>query len=312
MLERMVTECGLTRDLLTLVEGDLLDYDSLIAGIPDDCDVVFHVAAVVGLANSTSAYEEQYRANVEGTTNVVEACLKKKVRRVVYTSTIGTITDVTTGVDNVITEKTTQIGGQSRSGYTRTKYLGEKVVLDAMERGLNIVILHPTFIIGTYDKDQIGAFAQFLGNTNQPFTGVGGGSFCDAEQCAIAHVVAGEKAANGSRYIIGGHYYTWKEVVESMLKQYNKETCQPWVIPRYMLVNTVRMVDIACWCLGKKNMVTVGFMESLSSSFKVDCTKAEQDLGLKYKPIDDMTKSCIDWIKGNPDLLQLAFRNIVQ
>eukprot|EP01133_Synstelium_polycarpum_P003648 gene3648-4190_t len=311
ILDRMMEDCELPRDRLTLVQGDVTDYQSLERAIPMDCDVVFHAAAVVDLANSPEVYELQYQANVEGTRNIVEACLKNNVRRIVYTSTISTFTDVTTCKvdDQLLTEETPQVALKSGSGYTRTKYMGERIVLDAMERGLEAVILHPGFVMGRYDKDCLGAICQYIGSSRIAFAGVGGGAFCDGEECAIAHIVAADKAANGSRYILGGTQYTWKQAVESMLKQYNLSDRYIWLIPRSVLVTYVKVWDVIYWLRGKKNYMTVGFMEAISTTFTCDSSKAQQDLGFKPKTIDEMTKSCIDWLKDNKDILQNGLLN---
>eukprot|EP01133_Synstelium_polycarpum_P003649 gene3649-4191_t len=284
-----------------MAQGDITDYDSLVRAIPIDCDVVFHVAAFVGMANSKELYASMYHVNVEGTANVVEACLKNNVRRIVYTSTIGTFTDgVPDGV--VITEETRQDASvHSTSGYVRTKFLGEKIVVNAMDRGLQSVVLYPSFIIGRYDRDNLGAIAQFVSSVDSPFAGSGGGAFCDGEEVALAHIVAGERSASGSRYILGGHNLTWKQVIESMLKQYNRDN-QVNVISRFKLVMAVRLMTLLSWFGGEKPPgLSIGFVECISTSFKVDSSKAARDLGFKNKSIDEMTKACVDWLKENPE-----------
>lgn len=50
-------------------------------------DVVFHLAALIGIPHSYIAPASYVRTNVEGTTNVMQACLEEKVGRVIHTST---------------------------------------------------------------------------------------------------------------------------------------------------------------------------------------------------------------------------------
>jgi len=70
---------------VTLAEGALDDRGSLVRGIPDGCDAVFHVAGNTNMWSRADA--EQTRDNVDGTRNVVDAALEKKARRFIPTST---------------------------------------------------------------------------------------------------------------------------------------------------------------------------------------------------------------------------------
>ncbi|HSA84986.1 MAG TPA: NAD-dependent epimerase/dehydratase family protein, partial [Nitrospira sp.] len=62
--------------------GDLRDVDSLARAI-EGCEMVFHVAAKVGMGG---AYREFYNTNVVGTCNVLELCKRYGVAKLVYTS----------------------------------------------------------------------------------------------------------------------------------------------------------------------------------------------------------------------------------
>jgi len=71
-----------------LVRGDILEPDSLRPAV-EGCGLVFHVAADYRLWARDPA--EIYRNNVEGTRNVLEACARSGVERLVYTSSVGTL-----------------------------------------------------------------------------------------------------------------------------------------------------------------------------------------------------------------------------
>src|SRR5262245_58082825 len=67
-----------------LVEGAIEDKASLDRAMPEDVDAVFHVAGDVSLWSSHK--QRQWRANVEGTRNMVATALAKRSRRFVHTS----------------------------------------------------------------------------------------------------------------------------------------------------------------------------------------------------------------------------------
>jgi NAD dependent epimerase/dehydratase len=71
---------------LEVVAGDVRDHDTTLAAAKD-CDVVFHLAALIGIPYSYVTPLAYVRTNVEGTLNVLEAARIHRVERLVVTST---------------------------------------------------------------------------------------------------------------------------------------------------------------------------------------------------------------------------------
>lgn len=68
-----------------MVEGNLLDAD-LLTELCAEVDVVVHLAALAGVRPSIEDPPRYVRTNLEGTTNVLEACRKGACRRLVFAS----------------------------------------------------------------------------------------------------------------------------------------------------------------------------------------------------------------------------------
>lgn len=68
------------------VAGDIRDA-GLVADAVAGCEVVFHLAALIGIPYSYLAPESYVQTNVVGTQNVAEACRRHGVARLVHTST---------------------------------------------------------------------------------------------------------------------------------------------------------------------------------------------------------------------------------
>jgi NAD dependent epimerase/dehydratase len=66
--------------------GDLGNPEAVAGGV-DGCDIVLHLGALIPIPYSYRHPREYVTANVEGTINVLEACRRLGVRRVVHTST---------------------------------------------------------------------------------------------------------------------------------------------------------------------------------------------------------------------------------
>ncbi|WP_041286480.1 SDR family NAD(P)-dependent oxidoreductase [Desulfomonile tiedjei] len=80
---------GLPRELynrLEIVSGDIRDIDSVTKAV-SGCDIVFHLAALIGIPYSYHAPKSYVDTNVVGTLNVMQACRQESVERVIHTST---------------------------------------------------------------------------------------------------------------------------------------------------------------------------------------------------------------------------------
>ena len=74
------------REKLEVRLGDVTDA-SLVRALVDGCDVVLHLAALIGIPYSYHAPASYVATNVNGSLNILEACRAARVRRVVLTST---------------------------------------------------------------------------------------------------------------------------------------------------------------------------------------------------------------------------------
>src|SRR5205807_9482709 len=108
------------------VIGDLCEPESIDRAMAG-CDVVFHVAADYRLWVRDPA--QMYRANVEGTRTILQAARKNSVRRVVYTSSVGTIG--LTSNRHLADENYPVVLENMIGHYKRSKFMAEQVALDA-------------------------------------------------------------------------------------------------------------------------------------------------------------------------------------
>ncbi|MFG0414576.1 NAD-dependent epimerase/dehydratase family protein [Pseudomonas sp. zjy_8] len=125
------------------VQGDLGDAE-LARTLCRDVEAVVHCAGAVGVWGD---YAHFHQANVTVTENVIEACLKQKVRRLVHLSSPSIYFDGRAHVD--IREE--QVPKRFSDHYGKTKYLAEQQVFGAQEFGLEVIALRPRFVTGAGD-----------------------------------------------------------------------------------------------------------------------------------------------------------------
>lgn len=107
---------------LRLVEADITDKES-ITSLFDGIDWVFHIAALADIVPSMQYPEKYFRANVDGTFNVLEICREKGVKKFIYAASSSCY-----GIpDAYPTSETSEI--RTEYPYALTKYLGEQLVL---------------------------------------------------------------------------------------------------------------------------------------------------------------------------------------
>ena len=125
------------------IQGDLSDPE-LARELCSDVEAVVHCAGAVGL---WGRYQDFHQGNVQVTENVVEACLKQRVRRLVHLSSPSIYFD---GRDHVgLTEE--QVPKRFKHPYAATKFLAEQKVFGAQEFGLETLALRPRFVTGAGD-----------------------------------------------------------------------------------------------------------------------------------------------------------------
>jgi nucleoside-diphosphate-sugar epimerase len=132
------------------VEGDLMDVylleDSLQEG-----DDVYHCAALVSFLPGDR--KKLMRVNTEGTANLVNAALEKKVRKLCYVSSIAAL-GRPEHQDDVIDERLVWKTSRNNSNYAVSKYGGEREVWRGIAEGLNSVIVNPGIILGVAGPTQ--------------------------------------------------------------------------------------------------------------------------------------------------------------
>ena len=136
-------ELGVEQSLGDL--ANLADVERAVIG----CDVVFHVAAKAGVWGRYSAF---FDTNVTGTQNVIAACKKHGVRRLVYTSTPSV---VHAGKDVEGANESLPYPKHFEAYYSETKAKAEKAVLAANGPDLATVSLRPHLIFGPGDPHLI-------------------------------------------------------------------------------------------------------------------------------------------------------------
>ena len=117
---------------------------------------VYHCAAIVSFDPKDK--DHLLKINIEGTANVVNACIDAGVKKLVHVSSVAALGRIRKG--ETVTEKMNWTEETSNSIYGKSKYLGELEVWRGIGEGLQAVIVNPTVIFGgdNWDNRFVGYF----------------------------------------------------------------------------------------------------------------------------------------------------------
>jgi 2-alkyl-3-oxoalkanoate reductase len=182
-------------------QGDLAD-GAAVADAIAGCDVVFHVAAKAGVWGPADEY---FRANVVGTRNVLGACRRHGVRRLVFTSSpsvIGSGRDI--NGDN----ESLPYPSEYTAEYPRTKAIAEAEVLAANGPDLATLALRPHLIWGPGDPHLLPRLIlrAKAGRLRQVGDGRNTVDVTYVDNAAAAHLLAADRLAPDSP-IAGRPYF---------------------------------------------------------------------------------------------------------
>ena len=261
------------------------------------CELVFHVAADYRLWARDPG--EIYRANVEGTRAVLEAARAAGVRRVVHTSSVGTIGFQTNG--RPADEDSPVSLGEMIGAYKRSKFMSEQAAMEAARGDLDVVVVNPTTPVGEQDIKPTPTgrvIVDFLKRKFPAYVDTGL-NLVDVRECARGHVLAAERGRRGERYILGGEDLTLKQILDRLAAITG--LASPKVKLPYAFVLAAGAVDTLFTgvLLKREPRVTLDSVRMGRKKMFASSAKAERELGWKIVPVDDALRRAVEWFRAH-------------
>jgi len=278
------------------VVGDLRDGESLRRGM-SECEVVFHVAADYRLWAIDG--QQLYQSNVEGTRNILQAARDSHVRRVVYTSSVATMGF---GNNGRMTDESTPVALEDMIGdYKRSKFMAERLVIEAARGGQDVVMVNPTTPIGERDikptpTGQI--VVDFLKRKFPAYVDTGL-NLVDVEDCANGHLLAAERAIPGERYILGGENLSLKQILDKLASITGLPS--PSIRLPYAVAYATGVVDtlVTGKLRQREPRVTLDSVRMGRKKMFVTSAKAEHELGWNPGQVDGALRRAVEWFRAN-------------
>jgi dihydroflavonol-4-reductase len=278
------------------VAGDLARPESFAPAL-EGCDAVVHVAADYRLWIRDP--DTMYRANVDGTRDLLKLAREAKVRRVVYTSSVATMHFRTDGI--VINEDTPVSLADMVGHYKRSKFMAEQQALAAAQDGQQVIILNPTTPIGPNDAKPTPTGRIFVDFLNRKFpayvdTGL---NLVDVAEVARMHVTALTMGQPGRRYILGGENLTLKQILDKMSAITGIPS--PTTKIPFTVAATYAFFEelITGRIRGKEPRATLEEVRMGRKKMFASSARAQQELGFRIVPVYPAMRAAIDWFRTN-------------
>jgi dihydroflavonol-4-reductase len=278
------------------VVGDLASPESFRSALAG-CDAVMHVAADYRLWIRDPA--AMYRANVDGTRDLLRLAREAKVPRVVYTSSVATMHFFTNGI---VSNEDTPVSLKDMVGhYKRSKFLAEQQAIAAAQNGQRVMILNPTTPIGPNDAKPTPTGRIFVDFLNHKFpayvdTGL---NIVDVNEVARTHVAALSKGTPGRRYILGGENLTLKQILDKMSAITgipSPTTKIPFAVAAaYAFFEELITGRIR----GKEPRATLEEVRMGRKKMFASSARAQQELGFRIVPVYPAMRAAIEWFRAN-------------
>jgi dihydroflavonol-4-reductase len=278
-----------------VLEGDLTDAASLQRAA-QGCEALFHVAADYRLGARDPS--QLYRANVDGTRNVLDAARRGGVQRIVYTSSVATIGipgDGTPGDEGTPNSLANMIGH-----YKRSKYLAEEVAREAAREGLPVVIVSPSTPVGPGDlkPTPTGQLVLDAAAGRMPAYVDTGLNIVHVDDVANGHLLAYERGKTGERYILGGQDMSLREIL-AMISHLVGRPPPRVRLPYGVVLPIAYLAEGLAKLTGRSGRITLEGVRMSRKLMFFSSAKAARDLGYTCRPPLQAFEDAIRWFRDN-------------
>ncbi len=274
--------------------ADLLDRESLVRAF-GGADLVYHLAARISITGADGG--KVRRVNVEGTRNVVTACLQCGVRRLVHFSSIHALRQKP--LDQPLDEHRPRVG-QEAYAYDRSKAMAEAEALAGNDQGLEVVVVNPTGVIGPGDFTPSAMGQVFLDLHRRRLHGLvnGGFNWVDVRDVVSSVIRAAETGRPGETYLLGGHWLSIRGLAR-VAAEVTGVRAPLFTAPMWAARLGAPLILLAARLTGTRPLFTPEALGALRGNRRVDCGKAARELGHTARPVRETVEDVYNWFESH-------------
>jgi dihydroflavonol-4-reductase len=282
---------------VSIYEGDVRNLDALEPLFqkdnPNDQMIVIHTAGIVSITSKKMPLLEA--VNVGGTKNMIELSMKHNVHRFIYVSSVHAIPEL--DHDTEIKETDIFDPNQVIGAYAKTKAQATQMVLNACQKGLQAIVVHPSGIIGPNDYGSSNTTMMIQDYLNYALTSrvKGAYDFVDVRDVAEGILKAIKKGQVGETYIFSGHHTDLRNLFELMRLSCGRKY-HIHVLPIWFAKATLPLAELYYKLLKRSPIYSKYSLYTLASNAHFSNDKATKQLNFKTRALKNTIDDTIGWL----------------
>ncbi|MFA9220684.1 MAG: NAD-dependent epimerase/dehydratase family protein [Sediminibacterium sp.] len=261
---------------LLWVKGDVEDVDDMYE-LTEGMHTVFHCAAIVSYHKKEAS--RMLEVNINGTKNVVNACIENEVKHFIHVSSISALGDSKGGIIN---EETPRDFNDYHSNYSKGKYLSEQEVWRGIQEGLNATILNPAIIFGPNNCTRSSGTMIARIEKGLPALPAGGSGIVSVLDVVEVMIRAAKQEPTNERYILCAENIRMSELFTKIAAALHVKIGKN-IAKRWQIVLVFYMEALVELFSGKRATITREIIRNYDEVKQFDGSKATRIFGFQYR-----------------------------
>ena len=258
------------------VKGDVEDADDMYE-LTEGMHTVFHCAAIVSYHKKEAS--RMLEVNINGTKNIVNACIENDVKHFIHVSSISALGD---SKGEIINEETPRNFNDYHSNYSKGKYLSEQEVWRGIQEGLNATIVNPGVIFGPNNCTRSSGTMIARIQKGLPALPAGGSGIVSVLDVVEVMIRAAKQEPTNERYILCAENVRMSElftkIADALHVKIGKNIAKRWQIVLVFYLEA--LVELFT---GKHATITREIIRNYDDVKRFDGSKATRTFGFEYR-----------------------------
>ncbi len=277
-----------SKPALTWLHADVTDVHALTKSF-EGVSCVVHAAALVSFVQRDK--RKMFQVNVEGTANVVNACLRARVKRLVHVSSVAALGKPAN--EKLIDESANWPGHDRPSNYGRTKYLAELEVFRGEAEGLSVAVVNPSIILAAGNAHRSsGKIFNYIFDERSFYTD-GQLNYVDARDVAEMVIRLCENQSFNGRFIANAGTIPWKLFFESIAARFDKKAPSIKISPALACL-AASLEWLRSSLTGQEPLITQETAKVSRQNIKYSNKKAIGELAMSFRALNNTLNWCCE------------------
>ncbi len=297
-LRRETSDLSLLQDIEDQVDwhvADILDIINL-RNVVEKADYVIHAAGMVSYDQKDK--DKLYQVNVEGTRNLVNACLENNIQKFILISSIATYANQTvSGQLRDVNETTPQKMESLGTNYAKAKYLAEMEAWRGKIEGLFTMVVNPSVVLGPGNWHESSTRLFKYAYDEKKFYIHGAMNYVDVRDLAAIVGKLLSSGRDGDQYIVSAGSICYRDLFTKMAECFNKKP--PSVsVGKFMLQIGYWLDQLRSLITLRRPVITKEVKSAGTNRIFYRNDKIKQDLYPDFRSIDDTIKWSCEQLKA--------------